>query len=111
MHAMGRPEASAVTPEQRAISSEEAEALHAEIERLPQLFRVPIILCYFEGLSLDQAAARLKCPAGTIHSRLVRAREKLRRTLKRRGIVVPAAGLAAALASALELGGGFIAFV
>ena len=86
-----------MTADQAAMACEHAETLHAEIERLPGLFRVPVVLCYFEGLTLDQAALRLRCPAGTIHSRLVRARDKLRRGLTRRGIIMPAAALAAAL--------------
>ena len=56
------------------------------------------MLCYFEGLTLDEAARRLRCPAGTLRSRLARAREKLRLGLARRGVVLPAAALAAVLA-------------
>ena len=37
-------------------------------------FRLPVVLCYFEGLTLDEAARRLRCPAGTLRSRLARAR-------------------------------------
>jgi RNA polymerase sigma factor (sigma-70 family) len=87
----------AVAADQIAITREQAETLHEEIDRLPGSFRLPIVLCYFEGLTLDQAARRLRCPAGTIHSRLVRARERLRRGLTRRGVVVPAGTLAALL--------------
>jgi RNA polymerase sigma factor (sigma-70 family) len=89
---VGRP------PEQPAIDREEAEALHREINRLPSSFRLPVVLCYFEGLTLDEAARRLNCPAGTLRSRLARAREKLRRGLIRRGIALPAGTVAAALA-------------
>ena len=81
-----------------AIDREQAEALHGEIDRLPRAFRLPVVLCYFEGLTLDEAARRLRCPAGTVRSRLARAREKLRRGLTRRGVVLPAAALAAVLA-------------
>ena len=83
----------AVAADQIVITREQAETLHEEIDRLPGSFRLPIVLCYFEGLTLDQAAQRLRCPAGTIHSRLVRARERLRRGLTRRGVVVPAGTL------------------
>ncbi len=79
------------------LAREQAEALHEEIGRLPQSFRLPVILCYFEGLTLDEAARRLRWPAGTVGSRLARARDKLRRGLTRRGVVLPAASLAAAL--------------
>ncbi len=84
--------------EQPAIDREQAEALHREIDRLPKSFRLPVVLCYFEGLTLDEAARRLRCPAGTLRSRLARARDKLRRGLTRRGVVLSAAALTTALA-------------
>ena len=80
-----------------ALDREQAEALHEEIGRLPGSFRLPVVLCYFEGLTLDEAARRLRWPVGTVRSRLARARDKLRRGLTRRGVVLPAAALAAAL--------------
>jgi protocatechuate 3,4-dioxygenase beta subunit len=83
--------------EQPAIDREQAEALHREIDRLPRSFRRPVVLCYFEGLTLDEAARRLRCPVGTLRSRLARARDKLRRGLTRRGFALPAAVLATAL--------------
>jgi RNA polymerase sigma factor (sigma-70 family) len=95
-----RPEACpSGSAEQSAIEQEQAEALHAEIDRLPGPFRLAVVLCYVEGLSLSEAAERLRCPPGTVHSRLDRAREKLRRGLTRRGIALSTAAIAAALAS------------
>ncbi len=88
---------SAPPADQPVVAREQAEALHDEVERLPATFRLPVVLCYFEGLTLDEAARRLGCPAGTVHSRLARARDKLRRSLTRRGVVLPAAALTAAL--------------
>ncbi len=79
--------------EQALLDREQAEALHTAIDRLPDAFRSPIVLCYFEGLTLDEAARRLRCPAGTLRSRLARAREKLRRALTRRGLSLPVAAL------------------
>jgi RNA polymerase sigma factor (sigma-70 family) len=84
--------------ERLAIDREQAEALHDEIDRLPKSFRQPVVLCYFEGLTLDEAARTLRCPAGTVGSRLARARDKLRRGLTRRGVVLPAGALVTALA-------------
>ena len=80
-----------------AIDREQAEAIHGEVDRLPRAFRLPVVLCYFEGLTLDDAARRLRCPAGTVRSRLARAREKLKISLARRGVALPAAGLGAIL--------------
>jgi RNA polymerase sigma factor (sigma-70 family) len=80
-----------------AMAREHAEILHDEIERLPRTFRLPVILCYFEGLTLAEAARSLRCPAGTLHSRLARAREKLRSRLTRRGLVLTASACGVAL--------------
>ncbi len=90
------PEPTAPPADRPAIDREQSQALHDEIGRLPETFRLPLVLCDFEGLTLDEAARRLCCPAGTIGSRLARARDKLRRSLTRRRVVLPAA-LATAL--------------
>jgi len=65
-------------------------AIRAEVERLPEKFRRPVELCYWEGLSNDQAAERLECPSGTVKWRLSRARELLRDRFARRGIALAA---------------------
>jgi RNA polymerase sigma factor (sigma-70 family) len=82
--------------DRRAIDREQAEVLHHEIERLPNAFRLPVILCYFEGLPLEEAARRLRWPEGTLRSRLARARAKLRRGLTRRGVSLSGAVVGAA---------------
>jgi RNA polymerase sigma factor (sigma-70 family) len=96
--ANSRPEARPAVQAESLIEREQAEALHDEIDRLPGAFRLPIVLCYFEGLSPDEAARRLRWPSGTLRCRLVRVRDRLRRGLIRRGIVLSGTGLAAALA-------------
>ncbi len=73
--------------------------LHAEIGRLPDRFRLPVVLCDLEGLTRDQAAERLRWTEGTVRGRLARARALLRERLTRRGVVVPAGVLAVTLAS------------
>jgi RNA polymerase sigma factor (sigma-70 family) len=88
----------AATSDRAFLDAEQAEALHREIDRLPGAFRLPVVLCYFEGLTLDEAAHRLKWPVGTLRSRLARARDKLRRGLTRRGVALSTAAMAAALA-------------
>ena len=79
--------------------------LHQEIALLPERYRVPVVLCYFEGLTSEAVADRLGCPQGTILSRLSRARERLRRQLTRRGLEVTAALPAAALPAEPGVGG------
>jgi hypothetical protein len=71
--------------------------LDEEIQRLPEKYRLPIILCYLEGQTNDEAAKMLNCPRGTIATRLARARERLRSRLLRRGVSLSGAALAALL--------------
>ena len=88
--------ATARSAEQVLLAHEQAERLHREIDRLPVSFRSAVVLCYFEGLTLDEAARRLDCPAGTLRSRLARVREQPRQPT-RGGSVLPATALGALL--------------
>ena len=69
--------------------------LHEEIDRLPERFRAPVVLCDLEGRTHEQAARHLGWPVGTVKSRQARARERLRDRLTRRGYA-PGFGLLAA---------------
>src|SRR5690242_8711204 len=69
-----------------------------EVNRLPDKYREPVVLCYFEGKTYQEAARLLGCPAGTASVRLARARELLRTRLGRRGVALSAVALAAWLA-------------
>jgi RNA polymerase sigma factor (sigma-70 family) len=71
--------------------------LHAEIDRLPEKYRAPILVCYIQGRTIEEAARQLGWPVGTVGGRLARARDRLRDRLIRRGLFAPAA-LAAAFA-------------
>jgi RNA polymerase sigma factor (sigma-70 family) len=59
--------------------------LDQELNRLPRKYRAPLILCYLNGHTHDQAAEELECPVGTVRSRLARGRDLLRRRLTSRG--------------------------
>ena len=56
----------------------ERAGVRTAVDNLPQLYREVIVLREFEGLSYQEIAGILHCPAGTVMSRLGRAREKLR---------------------------------
>jgi RNA polymerase sigma factor (sigma-70 family) len=85
--------AAARLPDQDAHSLEDSEMLHEEIGRLPERYRTPIVLCYLEGLTQEQAARQLGCPIGTVGVRLMRARDRLRARLTRRGLAPDATAL------------------
>jgi len=72
-------------------------AVHEEVARLPERYRVPVLLCFFEGLTHADAALRLNWPLGTVAGRLARAKDLLHARLIRRGVVLPATGLAGVL--------------
>lgn len=71
--------------------------LDEEVQRLPEKYRLPIVLCYLESRTNDEAAQMLNCPRGTIAVRLARARERLRSRLLRRGVTLSAAAMTALL--------------
>jgi RNA polymerase sigma factor (sigma-70 family) len=74
--------------------------LDEELNQLPSRYRIPLVLCYLEGLTNEEAARQLGCPRGTIATRLARARDRLRSRLHRRGVVLSALSLGAVLADA-----------
>jgi len=79
--------------------SELKPVLHDEVNRLPEKYRVPVILCYLEGKTNEEAAQLLKWPVGTVKGRLSRARDLLRSRLTRRGLALSAAMLVTALSN------------
>jgi RNA polymerase sigma factor (sigma-70 family) len=72
-------------------------ALDDELARLPERYRAPLVLCYLEGRTRDEAAQCLGWSTGVLRGRLERGREALRTRLRRRGLGLSAALLAGAL--------------
>ncbi|MHB1424934.1 MAG: sigma-70 family RNA polymerase sigma factor [Gemmataceae bacterium] len=68
-----------------------------ELQRLPEKQRLPLVLCYLEGLTQDEASRRLGWPRGTLKRRLEAGRERLRLRLTRRGVTLGAGLFAVAL--------------
>jgi RNA polymerase sigma factor (sigma-70 family) len=86
-------------PAAEAVWDDLRPLLDEEVGRLPEKYRVAVVLCYLEGLTYDEAARRLGCPRGTVSIRLTRARDLLRKRLVRRGFVWSGAALSAVLLS------------
>ena len=80
----------AATPEQEhtVALNDLQPALHDEVNRLPEKYRLPIILTYLEGKSNEEVAELLEWPVGTVKGRLFRARNLLRSRLTAPGIGV-----------------------
>jgi len=84
-------EAAAATPEAAppldAVTGRELlAALDEELGRLPARYREPLVLCYLDGLSRDEAASCLGLPPATVKTRLERGRKRLAAALLGRGV-------------------------
>src|SRR2546423_53354 len=66
-------------------------ALEQELQRLPATYRMAVVCCCLESLTLDEAATRLGCTTGTLRGRLERGRARLHGRLVQRGLTLSAA--------------------
>jgi RNA polymerase sigma factor (sigma-70 family) len=88
-------------PDVASTNWDEVQAiLDEELGRLPERYRAPLLLCYWEGITRDEAAAQLGLSTGKLHGLLERGRTLLRERLTRRGLTLPAALCASLLAAA-----------
>jgi RNA polymerase sigma-70 factor (ECF subfamily) len=63
--------------------------LQAALAELPEVYRTPLILFYFEEFSYKEIARQMGTPVGTVMSRLARAKSFLRRRLTRTPAAIP----------------------
>ncbi len=68
-----------------------------ELLDLAECERAPLVLCYLEGKTRDEAARLLGCSESTLNRRIERAKDRLRRRLARRGVALSSALLATGL--------------
>jgi len=76
--ALGQKQCTAHSPDQSAEVSEDAQQIRRAVASLPEEHRLVVELRFFAGATLEEIAAALDCPLGTVKSRLHHALEKLR---------------------------------
>jgi RNA polymerase sigma factor (sigma-70 family) len=93
-------------PDVTPLEPDTAEAIDRVVRKLPEVYRAAVVACDLEGLSRKDAAGQLGWTEGTLSGRLARARKLLADRLRKAGVTLPVAGLAAVLGTAREVRAG-----
>jgi RNA polymerase sigma factor (sigma-70 family) len=64
------------------------DALREELQRLPEKYRTPLVLCYFDGQTHGEAARTIGLPRGSMAKRIGEGLERLRERLTERGFTL-----------------------
>ncbi len=96
-HELQAGQEQAAARESRSATQELCALVDEQLHRLPEKLRVPVLLCYLEGLTRDQAARQLGWSLRTLDRRLAQGRELLRRRLTQQGVTLSAGLLVSVL--------------
>ncbi len=69
-------------PEELALQREQQQLVRQAVSELPDKWKLPVYMYYTAGLSIDEIAGLLRIPAGTVKSRLYKARSVLKEKLE-----------------------------
>src|SRR5262249_28837220 len=73
-------------PDAKAAWRDVSPVVDEAVQKLPEQYRAPVVLCYLEGRTYAEAARQLGLSKGTLSTRLTKAREVLRARLAGRGV-------------------------
>jgi len=65
--------------------SDDTDAIQSALDRMDDLFKIPLLMVFVQGMSCAQVAKHLDVPLGTVLSRIHRGKRRIRETLKRQG--------------------------
>jgi RNA polymerase sigma factor (sigma-70 family) len=82
------PVRASANPLEQLSAQELLRILDEELLCLPERYRVPLVLCYLQGRTRDEAAQQLGCPPATLKCWLARGRARLHRAAVRRGLTL-----------------------